>query len=213
MKILRIDCSAQTETGQSRHLADRIIDRLTDTGKPFDVTVRDLNNPLPLLDHAWINANSTPEEDRTDQQKDVLALSDTLIAEIDAADTLIIGAPVYNFSIPASLKLWIDLICRARKTFAYSDTGPKGLLSGKTAIVCFASGGTDFGSDIDFASGYLRHILGFVGITDVTFVAANRHFMDDTAIARAEGEVDAWVDQLGLPKDDRLRPATKAGVN
>jgi FMN-dependent NADH-azoreductase len=82
-------------------------------------------------------------------------LSDTLIAEIEAADTLIISVALYNFSIPDSLKLWIDLVCRARKTFAYSEDGPKGLMIG---IVCFASGGTPLGSDIDFASSYIRYI-------------------------------------------------------
>lgn len=196
MKILRIDSSAQTETAQSRRLANRIIDGLRAHGKSPAVTVRDLDHPLPQLDSAWITANTTPKDDRSDDQKNTLALSDTLIAEIEAAETLIIGAPIYNFSIPASLKLWIDLICRARKTFAYSDDGPKGLLTGKKAIVCFASGGTPFGSEIDFASGYMRHILGFIGITDVTFIVADKHFMDDTAIARADAEVEAWVENL-----------------
>ena len=123
-------------------------------------------------------------------------MSDTLVAEIEAADTLIVGVALYNFSIPASLKLWIDLICRARKTFAYSDKGPKGLMTGKKAIVCFASGGTTFGSDIDFASDYIRHILGFIGIKDVTFISADKHFMDSKALTRANTEVDALTSKL-----------------
>mgnify|MGYP006186890601 CR=1 FL=1 len=125
-----------------------------------------------------------------------LSLSDTLVAEIEAADTLIIGVALYNFSIPASLKLWIDLICRAQKTFAYLDGGPKGLMTGKKAIVCFASGGTSFGSDIDFASGYIRHILGFIGIKDVTFIVADKHLMDSQALSRANASVDALIGQL-----------------
>ena len=172
MQILRIDSSAQTEISQSRRLSDRIVDGLRALGKSSDVTVRDLDERLPQLDRAWIEANTTPIDDRTDDQRKTLALSDTLIAEIEAADTLIIGVALYNFSIPASLKLWIDLVCRARKTFTYSEDGPKGLMAGKKAIVCFVSGGTAFGSDIDFASGYIRHILGFIGITDVTFISA-----------------------------------------
>ena len=172
MRILRIDSSAQTETSQSRRLSNRIIDGLHALGKSPDVAVRDLDERLPQLDSAWIEANTTPIDDRTDDQRKTLALSDTLITEIEAADTLIIGVALYNFSIPASLKLWIDLVCRARKTFAYSEDGPKGLMTDKKAIVCFASGGTAFGSDIDFASGYIRHILGFIGITDVTFISA-----------------------------------------
>jgi len=196
MRILRIDSSAQTETGQSRRLSNRIIDGLHAVGRSPDVTVRDLDKRLPQLDRAWIEANTTPIDNRTDDQRKTLALSDTLIAEIEAADTLIIGVALYNFSIPASLKLWIDLVCRARKTFAYSEDGPKGLMTGKRAIVCFASGGTPFGSDIDFASGYIRHILGFIGITDVTFIAADKRFKDDQALTRADEAVDALIGQL-----------------
>jgi len=196
MRILSIDSSAQTETSQSRRLSNRIIDGLHALGKSPDVTVRDLDKRLPQLDRAWIEANTTPIDDRTDDQRKTLALSDTLIAEIEAADTLIIGVALYNFSIPASLKLWIDLVCRARKTFAYSEDGPKGLMTGKRAIVCFASGGTPFGSDIDFASGYIRHILGFIGITDVTFIAADKRFKDDQALTRADEAVDALIGQL-----------------
>ena len=196
MRILRIDSSAQTETSQSRRLSNRIIDGLHALGKSPDVTVRDLNKRLPQLDHAWIEANTTPIDDRTDCQRKTLALSDTLIAEIEAADTLIIGVALYNFSIPASLKLWIDLVCRTRKTFVYSEGKPKGLMTGKRAIVCFASGGTPFGSDIDFASGYVRHILGFIGITDVTFIAADKRFKDDQALTRADAAVDALIGQL-----------------
>lgn len=193
MNILRIDSSAQTETAQSRRLADRFIEGLQKNGHAPVVTTRDLDIPLPQIDRAWVTANSTPNEERTNADHAALALSDTLIGEIEAADTLIIGVPVYNFAVPASLKLWIDLVCRARKTFAYSEDGPKGLMTGKKAIVFFASGGTPFGSDIDFASGYIRHILGFIGITDVVFVAADRHFMDDTALSRADAKVDALV--------------------
>ena len=196
MRILRIDSSAQTETGQSRRLSNRIIDGLHAVGRSPDVTVRDLDKRLPQLDRAWIEANTTPIDNRTDDQRKTLALSDTLIAEIEAADTLIIGVALYNFSIPASLKLWIDLVCRARKTFTYSEDGPKGLMAGKKAIVCFVSGGTAFGSDIDFASGYIRHILGFIGITDVTFIAADKRFKDDQALTRADEAVDALIGQL-----------------
>ena len=196
MKILRIHSSAQTETSQSRRLSNRIIDGLHALGKSPDVTVRDLDECLPQLDSAWIEPNTTPIDDRTDDQRKTLALSDTLIAEIEAADTLIIGVALYNFSIPASLKLWIDLVCRVRKTFAYSEDGPKGLMTGKKAIVCFASGGTAFGSDIDFASGYIRHILGFIGITDVKFITADKRFEDNQALTRADEAVDALIGQL-----------------
>ena len=196
MKILRVDSSAKTENSESRRLTDRIIDGLKTNGKSLDVTVRDLNESLPQVNTAWIEANNTPSDDQTDEHKKTLALSNTLVGEIEAADTLIIGVALYNFSITASLKLWIDLVCRARKTFAYVDGSPKGLMTGKKAIICFASGGTPFESNIDFASGYLRHILGFIGITDVTFISADKHFMDDQSLINANAAVDALTNQL-----------------
>ena len=196
MKILRVDSSAKTENSESRRLTDRIIDGLKTNGKSLDVTVRDLNQSLPQVNTAWIEANNTPSDDQTDEHKKTLALSNTLVGEIEAADTLIIGVALYNFSITASLKLWIDLVCRARKTFAYVDGSPKGLMTGKKAIICFASGGTPFESDIDFASGYLKHILGFIGITDVTFISADKHFMDDQSVINANTAVDALTNRL-----------------
>jgi len=196
MKILRVDSSAKTENSESRRLTDRIIDGLKTNGKSLNVTVRDLNESLPQVNTAWIEANNTASDDQTDEHKKTLALSNTLVGEIEAADTLIIGVALYNFSITASLKLWIDLVCRARKTFAYVDGSPKGLMTGKKAIICFASGGTPFESNIDFASGYLRHILGFIGITDVTFISADKHFMDDQSLINANAAVDALTNQL-----------------
>ena len=196
MKILRVDSSAKTENSESRRLTDRIIDGLKTNGKSLEVTVRDLNESLPQVNTAWIEANNTPSDDQTDEHKKTLGLSNTLVGEIEAADTLIIGVALYNFSITASLKLWIDLVCRARKTFAYVDGSPKGLMTGKKAIICFASGGTPFESNIDFASGYLRHILGFIGITDVTFISADKHLMDDQSLINANAAVDALTNQL-----------------
>ena len=196
MKILRVDSSAKTENSESRRLTDRIIDGLKTNGKSLEVTVRDLNESLPQVNTAWIEANNTASDDQTDEHKKTLALSNTLVGEIEAADTLIIGVALYNFSITASLKLWIDLVCRARKTFAYVDGSPKGLMTGKKAIICFASGGTPFESNIDYASGYLRHILGFIGITDVTFISADKHFMDDQSLFNANAAVDTLTNQL-----------------
>ena len=196
MKILRVDSSAKTENSESRRLTDRIINGLKTNGKSLDVTVRDLNYSLPQVNTAWIEAYNTPSDDQTDEHKKTLTLSDTLVAEIEAADTLIIGVALYNFSITASLKLCIDLVCRARKTFAYVDGSPKGLMISKKAIVCFASGGTFFESDIDFVSGYLRHILGFIGITDLTFISADKHFMDDQSLINANAVVDMLTNRL-----------------
>ncbi len=186
--VLRIDASARHSGSESRALTQRIIDRLA----PEAVINRDLAVAMPAIDADWLAANWTPADDRTDAQRQTLALSDTLIEDIKSADTIVIGAPIYNFGIPATLKTWIDLIARAGITFKYSETGPQGLLTGKRAIVAITSGGTQVGSEIDFASGYLRHVLGFVGITDVQFVAADQLMVDaEASHAKATAALEA----------------------
>jgi len=171
--ILHINASARTEGSISRSLSQAIVDKLS-TGDTTVVT-RDIGtSPLPLLTETWVGANFTPDDARTLEQRETLALSDTLIAEIEAADTLVLGVPIYNFGVPAVFKAWIDLIARARKTFKYTENGPVGLLENKKAYVVIASGGTPVGAEMDFATPYIRHVLGFVGISDVSVVAADQ---------------------------------------
>jgi len=186
VSILRIDASARREGSISRDLADRIIARFPDA----TVTTRDLAGGLPLIDETWVGANFTAEADRNAEQRATLTLSDELIAEVESADTLVIGLPIYNFGVPATLKAWVDQVARAGVTFRYSENGPVGLLTGKRAIVAVASGGTEAGSEIDFAAGYIRHVLGFIGITDVDFVTADRMMLD------AEGTLKAAHRQI-----------------
>jgi FMN-dependent NADH-azoreductase len=186
--VLRIDASARRTGSESRKLADRVIERLS----PDTVVTRDLGTSIPAIDEPWLAANWTPENDRTDAQRDLLALSDHLISEIQSADTLVISTPIYNFGIPSSLKAWVDQIARAGITFRYTENGPEGLLQGKRAIIAIASGGTQVGSDIDWASGYLKHIMEFIGITDVQFVAADRLMVDaDASHAKADAALEA----------------------
>tara|TARA_R110001606_G_scaffold399201_1_gene581563 strand:+ start:3275 stop:3856 length:582 start_codon:yes stop_codon:yes gene_type:complete len=175
--ILRVDASARKAGSSSRALTDAVIARLA----PDNIVTRDLTEVLPFVTEDWVGANFTDESERTEAQKAELALSDSLVDELFAADTLVIGTPIYNFAVPAALKAWIDQIARARKTFHYTANGPEGLLSGKKAYVLIASGGTEMGSEIDFASGYLRHVLGFVGITDVTIIAADQQMIKGEA--------------------------------
>ena len=188
-RILHIDSSADLETSTSRALSQRIVDRFAGA----EVTRRDLARaPLPQIDHTWAVARMVPPADRSAEQAEALAESDKLIAEIKAADVIVMGAPVYNFSIPASLKAWIDLVARAGETFKYTEQGPVGLVEDKRVIVAIASGGTEIGSDIDFHSGYLRFALGFMGMTDITMIAADRIFADrDAALEKAHGQIDA----------------------
>ncbi|MFV1874987.1 FMN-dependent NADH-azoreductase [Nioella sp.] len=186
--ILRIDASARREGSVSRDLADRIIARFPGA----HVTTRDLAPGLPLIDETWVGANFTPEAERSPEQRATLALSDDLIAEVKAADTLVIGLPIYNFGVPATLKAWVDQVARAGVTFRYSEAGPEGLLTGKRAIVIVASGGTEAGSEIDFATGYIRHVLSFIGIKDVEFVTADRLALDpDGTLQSARDQIDA----------------------
>lgn len=186
--ILRIDTSARRTGSVSRDLTDRVIARFPEA----KVTTRDLAPGLPLIDETWVGANFTPAVDRTPDQRAVLALSDELIAEVEAADTLVIGLPIYNFGVPTTLKAWVDQVARAGVTFRYTENGPEGLLQGKRAIVIVASGGTRAGSEIDFATGYIRHVLGFVGITEVEFVTADRLALDpESTLQSARNQIDA----------------------
>jgi FMN-dependent NADH-azoreductase len=177
MNILRIDASARRQGSVSRQLNDQILRRYRNEGA-VNVVFRDLANPLPQIDAAWIGANFAEKDARSPDQNSALNLSDDLIGELRAADVILIGLPIYNFGVPASLKAWVDLVARRGETFRYTDSGPVGLLDGKRVIVSIASGGTKAGSDIDFATGYLRHFLGFIGIKDVVFVAADRLSMN-----------------------------------
>lgn len=132
MNILRIDSSAKIEGSHSRDLIDGLLGNLEQEGH---VVRRDLVDAIPQIDAAWIAANMTPDDERTDSHRQTLALSDALVGELEAADLIVIGLPVYNFGVPAALKTWIDQVCRARRTFRYSPDGPVGLLEQKRAIV------------------------------------------------------------------------------
>ncbi|RNJ63354.1 MAG: FMN-dependent NADH-azoreductase [Porphyrobacter sp. IPPAS B-1204] len=172
--ILYITASIRSDSESvSRGLGQRIVDGLAaKTGA--SVITRDLAaNDLPYVSAERFAANLTPAADRTAEQAELAAIADTLIAELEAADTIVIASPVYNFAAPATLKAWADLVARNGTTFRYTATGPEGLLTGKKAYLAIASGGTPMGSDIDFMSRWLTFFLGFIGITDVEMVAAD----------------------------------------
>ncbi|MDD9718897.1 NAD(P)H-dependent oxidoreductase [Dinoroseobacter sp. PD6] len=186
--VLRIDSSPRSTSSVSRQLGDRILARLG----AAQVVSRDITAGLAAVDADWIGANFTPEAERTADQRAVLALSDSLVAELQAADTVLITLPIWNFGIPSTLKAWIDQVARAGVTFRYTPEGPVGLLEGKRAILAVASGGTEVGSAIDFATDYLRHVLGFIGIHEVEIVAADRLMVDaEASHAKADAAIDA----------------------
>jgi len=190
--ILRVDATIKAEGSVSRRLTDRIIARLTAANPGASVTERDLSRGIAPIDGAWLGAVFTPAEQRSADQAATAAKADEYLNEVRAADILVIGLPVYNFGVPAQMKAWIDQLARKGETFTYTETGPVGLLTGKRAIVALSSDGTQIGSEIDFASGYVRHMLGFFGITDVEFVAADKMvFAPEETLNRAEAAVDA----------------------
>lgn len=192
-QLLRIDASSRTQGSTTRALADRLIARLS---RKLTITHRDLAaSPPPFVDGDWIAANLTPADERSDAHRQALSLSESLIGEWEAADLVVLACPIYNFAVPAAMKAYIDLICRARRTFRYSADGPVGLLEDRPTYVLMASGGTKLASQIDFASAYLRHVLSFIGISDVQLIAADGQSGDAHARARAE----AAIDDLTLP--------------
>lgn len=185
-KILRIDSSIKGPYSISLKLAEKVTAKIDG-----DVTVRDAN-AIPAIDGTWIGAAYTPAADRTAAQTEALALSDELIAELKAADVIVIGCGVYNFGITGPLKHWVDQICRVGETFKYSETGPEGLVGAKRVIIAYASGGVPAGSAYDLATPYLKQVLGFIGITDVTVVAAQGVNVDEAAaLARADEQIAA----------------------
>jgi FMN-dependent NADH-azoreductase len=174
LKVLKIDASGRRSESSSRALTNDLVGALEQRYGSVQVTRRDLADSLPHVDGDWIEANFTDESARSAAQREKLSLSDRLVAELKAADVLVIGVPIYNFGVPAALKAWIDMICRARQTFRYTEKGPEGLLQGKKAFLVIASGGVPVDSPVDFATPYLRQALKFIGIDDVTVIAADQ---------------------------------------
>ena len=189
--ILRLDTSIKGPYSVSRKLTDKIIARLAAHHPDAKIIDRDASVGLTQINGAWVGAAYTPAADRTADQNAVLALSDVLIAELKAADVIVIGAPIYNFGVTGPLKNWIDQIARVNESFVYTATGPQGLLNhNPRVIVAYTSGGVPMGSASDLATPYIRQVLGFVGITNIEFVAAEGASVDEAAaIARADVQI------------------------
>ena len=171
--ILHITASIRGEESVSNGLGNKLVEGLA-SQLGASVTKRDLSaNDIPFVSAERFEANLTPAEERTPEQRELAAIADTLIEELKAADTIVIATPVYNFGVPATVKAWADLVARAGTTFKYTENGPVGLLEGKKAYITAASGGTPIGSDMDFMSSWLTFFLGFLGIKDVEVVAAD----------------------------------------
>lgn len=174
--LLVINSSANAGASVSRLLIDEIVERTLEAAPNTKIVRRDLGtDPVPHLTTANLaGVRGTPA---TEEELAARALSDELIGELRAADTIVIAAPMYNFSVPTSLRAWFDFVLRAGETFRYTEAGPEGLLKGKKVIVLTSRGGLYSegpGAAADFQEPYLRHLLGFVGLTDVTFIHAEK---------------------------------------
>lgn len=192
VRVLRIDASARQQDSATRALGDELIAHLRNHYGTVDLHTRDVAQGLEFVDETWVGANYTQEADRSAAQRARLALSDRLVDELVRAEVLVIAVPVYNFGIPAALKAWVDLVARAQRTFRYTDNGPVGLLGGRKAYLAFASGGVAADSEADFAARYMRHVLGFLGITDVELIAAEGVAVDHAAaFERARARIAA----------------------
>jgi FMN-dependent NADH-azoreductase len=181
MTVLHIDASARHDGSTSRTLSLELVDALRQAGDT--VVYRDVGAGLPLLTGEMIGSYFTPPADRSEDQKAAIALSDELVAELQAADTIVFGVPVYNYGAPAAFKAWADLVARVGVTFRYTENGPVGLLEGKKAYLVVATGGTKVDSPIDFFTPWARQFLGFLGIKDVEVLAA------DALMADADGKI------------------------
>ncbi|MBK7023150.1 MAG: NAD(P)H-dependent oxidoreductase [Sulfuritalea sp.] len=192
MNILQINASARREAANSTRVADSITARLQATDPAASLTLRDLAvTPHPVLDEAALGALFTPAEKRSAEQAARVALDDALIAEVQAADAIVLGVPMYNFGVPVQLKNWIDAIARNGVTFRYTEQGPKGLLQGKTVYVALARGGRHRGTEADSQVPYLKTVLGFLGMTDVHFIYAEGLNMGAEAAAQGFAEAEA----------------------
>lgn len=192
MNILQINASARREGANSTRVGNSIVARLQSASPAATLTLRDLSSsPHPVLDEAALGALFTPDEQRTSDQAARVALDDTLIAEVQAADVIVLGVPMYNFGVPAQLKNWIDAIARNGVTFRYTEQGPEGLLKGKQAYVGLARGGRYRGTEADSQVPYLKTVLGFLGITNVHFIYAEGLNMGPETAQQGFAEAEA----------------------
>lgn len=175
-RILHLDSSISGDQSVTRRLTADIVTRLATPAT--EIVYRDLALGVPAIDADWFAAVRKRPENPSAEQQVLIDISDAFVTELRRADTLVIGLPVYNFSLPAQLKNWLDQIARAGVTFRYTENGPEGLMKGKRAIIAMASGSTGAGGPADFATPYLRYMLGFIGITDVSLIAADRMALD-----------------------------------
>ena len=199
--ILQINASLFAENGQSTQLADRFVARLRKQHPEARLVRRSLGaDPVPHLDGARFGAFLSKPEERTPEQQAVLDYSDALIAELKAADVIVLGLPMYNFGIPSQLKAYFDHVARAGHTFKYTENGPVGLVTGKKTYVFTAAGGKHAGTPSDVETDYVRIFLRFIGIEDVEFVYAEGLAYGEPAKQQALAQAHQAIERLTAPQ-------------
>jgi FMN-dependent NADH-azoreductase len=197
MNILQINSSARSSGSESTRTADAIVAKLRASHPSAALVRRDLaTDPHPSIDEATLGALFTPADKRSAEQAARVALDDALIAQVQNADVIVIGAPMYNFGVTVQLKSWFDAIARAGVTFSYTATGPVGLLKDKKVYVTMARGGFHKGTPNDLQSQYVKNFLAFLGMTDVTFVYSEGLGMGPEAVAKAQAQADADINAV-----------------
>lgn len=197
--VLVIESSVRFNDSISRELTGILTDKIK--ASVSEIIRRDLTKDIHFISEQSLSAAEKTLEDRTPEDNEYASLSDTLIEELESADYLIIGAPMYNFGPPASIKAWADLVARAKRTFVHTDTGSVGLLKVKKAFIIAVSGGTGVDSNIDFMTPWLRHFLAFIGITNVEIISADGIYRNDgeEKIKLAKEKIDS-LPELGIKK-------------
>ena len=190
-RVLRLDASANPVESGSRKLGDHLLRQIALTNQHIEVLERDLNREAQFIDSDWIAANFSASDGRSEAHNQRLAQSDKLIAELEWADHIVLTTPMYNFAIPATLKAWIDQVCRAGVTFRYSSEGPVGLLTGKRVDIVITTGGAPLDSPVDFVSSYLRQVFTFIGINEIEITGADGMNKDaEQSFARAVRQIE-----------------------
>jgi FMN-dependent NADH-azoreductase len=194
--VLQLNASMFSAHGQSTQLADHFVAGLRTSDPSVEVVVRDLaQEPVPHLTAERFQAFMTDPAQHTDAQREVVVYSDALIAELQRADTLVLGLPMYNFGVPSSLRAYFDHVARAKVTFRYTEAGPEGLLKNKKAYVIATRGGKYAASD-DSVVSHVRSILNFLGITDIEVVYAEGLAMGEASKQEGLAEARARLDAL-----------------
>lgn len=194
-KVLVLKSSILAGYSQSSQLADFYIEQAQAKGD--QITVRDLAaNPVPVLDGELVGALRPSDAPLSPRQQEALALSDELIAELQAHDVIVMAAPMYNFNIPTQLKNYFDLIARAGVTFRYTEAGPEGLVKGKRAVILSSRGGIHKDTASDLLTPYVKLFLGFIGITDVEFVLAEGIAYGPEVATKATSEAKDAIKQI-----------------